>query len=148
PAFDIQGLTVDNLIDFTPALRREALQAVEQFKFGPIFTPSSVVTANNKGTISVPGFGGGANWYSGVADPETGFVYVGSITNPRVEGLTKNDPKTGRVDNDYIGGGTLPRIQGLPLLKPPYGRITAYDMNKGEIAWFIPNGDTLDDIKN
>ena len=46
------------------------------------------------------------------------------------------------------GGPGVPRIQGLPLLKPPYGRITAYDMNKGEIAWMIANGDTPPVIKN
>jgi len=39
-------------------------------------------------------------------------------------------------------------VQGLRLLKPPYGRITAYNMNRGEIAWQIPNGDTPDDVKN
>jgi len=42
----------------------------------------------------------------------------------------------------------VPSVQGLPLLKPPYGRITAYDMNKGTIAWQIPNGDTPDYVKN
>jgi quinoprotein glucose dehydrogenase len=42
----------------------------------------------------------------------------------------------------------VPQLGGLRLLKPPYGRITAYDMNKGDIAWMIPNGDTPPDIKN
>ena len=31
--------------------------------------------------------------------------------------------------------------QGLPLMKPPYGRVTAYDLNKGDIAWMVPNAD-------
>ena len=26
-------------------------------------------------------------------------------------------------------------------MKPPYGRVTAYDMNKGDIAWVAANGD-------
>src|SRR4029434_6403357 len=52
------------------------------------------------------------------------------------------------VDSDYTMGGAIPTIQGLRLLKPPYGRITAYDMNKGEIAWQIPNGDTPPSVKN
>jgi quinoprotein glucose dehydrogenase len=45
-------------------------------------------------------------------------------------------------------GGGVPTIQGLRLMKPPYGRITAYNMNKGEIAWQIPNGDTPPAVKN
>ena len=45
-------------------------------------------------------------------------------------------------------GGGMPTIQGLRLMKPPYGRITAYNMNKGEIAWQIPNGDTPPAVKN
>jgi len=66
-----------------------------------------------------------------------------------VIGLTPNtDPKASGVDTDYTFGGGLPTIQGLRLLKPPYGRITAYDMNKGDIAWQIPNGDTPPSVKN
>ena len=34
------------------------------------------------------------------------------------------------------------------MLKPPYGRITAYNMNRGEIAWQIPNGDTPQAVKD
>jgi quinoprotein glucose dehydrogenase len=39
-------------------------------------------------------------------------------------------------------------VDGLPFFKPPYGRITAYNMNTGDIAWQIANGDTPPDIKN
>ena len=139
PAFDQQGITHDDLIDFTPELRAEAIKALEQYKIGPIYTPGTlVVEGKNKGTIVVPGLGGGANWPSGAADPETGFLYVGSTTNPGLIGLSKNDPKITNVDSDYMMGGQIPSIQGLRLMKPPYGRITAYNMNKGEIAWQIP----------
>ena len=153
PAFDRQGITADDLIDFTPALRQQALQAIEGFRIGPIYTPPSLANApdKTKGTIVLPGFGGGANWESGAADPETGFVYVGSHTSPTLAGLAQPDPNAENfVTSDYaMGGGPgVPRIQGLPLLKPPYGRITAYDMNKGEIAWMIANGDTPPVIKN
>jgi quinoprotein glucose dehydrogenase len=149
PAFDLQGLTENDLIDFTPELRAEAKKALEGFKIGPIFTPPTLVTPTNKGTIQIPGLGGGANWQSGAADPETGFVYVGSSTAPGVVGLTKNtDPATSRVDSDYTMGGTLPTVRGLRIFKPPYGRITAYNMNKGEIAWWIPNGDTPQNVKD
>jgi quinoprotein glucose dehydrogenase len=150
PPFDQHGITHDDLIDFTPALRAEAIKAIEQFKIGPIYTPGTVVVeGKHRGTIVVPGLGGGANWPGGAADPETGFVYVGSATNPGVIGLTPNaDPKTSGVDTDYTFGGGLPTVQGLRLLKPPYGRITAYNMNRGEIAWQIPNGDTPPAVKN
>jgi quinoprotein glucose dehydrogenase len=41
-----------------------------------------------------------------------------------------------------------PNVQGLPIVKPPWGRITAIDLNKGETAWQIVNGDTPPDVKN
>jgi quinoprotein glucose dehydrogenase len=150
PGFDLHGISVDDLIDFTPALREEARRAIEGYRIGPVFSPPSLVVANaNKGTIVAPGFGGGANWQSGAADPETGFVYVGSITSPAVAGVAKTDPADPNKADYTAGRGVpLPRIEGLPLLKPPYGRITAYDMNKGDIAWQIPNGDTPQNIKD
>jgi len=150
PAFDVQGITTNDLIDFTPELRAKAVEAIKPFRIGPIYTPGSLGQApdGTRGTIVVPGFGGGANWESGAADPETGFVYVGSNTGPSVIALTSPQPNT--LTSSYVSGDGLglPRIEGLPLLKPPYGRITAYDMNKGEIAWQIPNGDTPPAIKN
>jgi glucose dehydrogenase len=150
PAFDVQGLTIDNLVDFTPELRAEAIKVISNFTYGPIYTPPSlIVQGGNRGTIVMPGFGGGANWHSGAADPETGFVYVGSTTNPTVMGLNKNDPAQTKLDADYtMGGGQLALASGVRLLKPPYGRITAYNMNRGEIAWQIPNGDTPPAVRN
>jgi quinoprotein glucose dehydrogenase len=153
PPFDLHGISEDDLIDFTPELRAEAIKAIEGYRLGPIFTPPSLVTATNKGTIIVPGLGGGANWPGGAADPETGFVYVGSTTAPSGIGLNPNDraarpPNAACCDTDYTMASSLPTVRGLRLLKPPYGRITAYDMNKGEIAWQIPNGDTPPAVKN
>ena len=145
PGFDVQGYSEDDLIDFTPQLRAVAVEALANYTTGPVYTPASVVTSDNVGTLQLPGFGGGANWPSGAADPETGFVYVGSITNPTVLGLVPNLPARPEDPNysDYRMSGGLPDLPyDLPLLKPPYGRITAYNMNQGEIAWQIPNGDT------
>ena len=72
PAFDHQGVTPDNFIDFTPALKQTALQLLEGYKIGPLYTPppedgSAMVERH----VQVPGYGGGANWQSGAADPET-----------------------------------------------------------------------------
>ena len=156
PAFDLQGVNPDNIIDFTPALKQTALQLLEGYKIGPIFTPPPAATGpgGSKGLVQVPGYNGGANWQSGAADPETGFVYVGSATNPRVVLLTPNATPTPTpgvngacCDSDYLMGGESPQLpNGLRLMKPPYGRITAYDMNRGVMAWQIPNGDTPPNI--
>jgi quinoprotein glucose dehydrogenase len=155
PAFDHQGVTPDNIIDFTPALKQTALQILEGYKIGPLFTPPPASTSGSKGLIQVPGYGGGANWQSGAADPETGFVYVGSATNPRIVLLNPNPNPTPTpgvngacCNSDYLMGGDNPQLpNGLRLMKPPYGRITAYDMNRGAIAWQIPNGDTPPNIQ-
>jgi quinoprotein glucose dehydrogenase len=145
PGFDVQGFAEDALIDFTPELRALALEEIKPYTVGPMYTPPSLVTPTNKGTIVFPGFGGGANWQSGAGDPETGFIYVGSSTNPAVIGLEPILPA--RPDDpdyaDYRMTGSLPQLpNGLRLMKPPYGRITAYDMNQGAIAWQRPNSDT------
>ncbi len=152
PAFEVQGISVDDLINFTPELHAAAVAEISNYTLGPIYTPPSLVTESNRGTIVVPGFGGGANWQSGAADPETGFVYVGSITNPAIIGLVPNIPDPNYLDDpdfaDYRMAGAAPQLpHNLRLLKPPYGRITAYDMNQGAIAWQIPNGDTPPEIK-
>jgi quinoprotein glucose dehydrogenase len=147
PAFDRQGLTPDDLVDFTPAIKQQALQTIESYRIGPIFTPPALQQApdGTKGLIAVPGFTGGANWESGAADPETGYVYVGSQTLPTLVALARMEQYT----SDFVGaGGAVPQIEGFPLVKPPYGRITAYDMNRGDIAWQIVNGDTPPRIKN
>src|ERR1041384_1888548 len=55
PAFDQQGVTKDDLIDFTPELRAEALKAIEQYRLGPLYTPPSLLANGNKGTLAAPG---------------------------------------------------------------------------------------------
>lgn len=149
-AFDRQGLSLDDLIDFTPALRQMALQAVEGYRLGPMFTPPSVVDPSRgmKGTLTFPG-SGGANWEGGALDPETGFLYIGSASRTDTAFYGLLQPAPGQTDMNMIGAsGTLPSVQGLPIIKPPYGRITAIDMTRGETVWQIPNGDTPPEIKN
>jgi len=146
--YDRQGVTIDDLIDFTPALRAEAIEAVKPLRLGPLFTPGSLrdATDGTRGTLSLPGVYGGSNWEGGAFDPETGMLFVGSTTSPYVIALG-ND--SARSDMDYVmAGGRVPTIQGLPLVKPPYSRITAIDLNTGERAWMIPNGETPDAIRD
>jgi quinoprotein glucose dehydrogenase len=160
PGYDVQGLKESDLIDFTPALRQEAIAALKasRLRYGVIYTPGSLANASDgtRGTIAVPGLGGGSNWWGGSADPETGFVYVSSSTSPGVIALQASTapatpPAPGaypRPDYTLGGGAAMPNVQGLRLIKPPYGRITAYDMNKGEHAFIIANGGTPANVRN
>jgi quinoprotein glucose dehydrogenase len=136
PAYERQGVTEADLIDFTPELKAAALEVVKEFEIGPLFTPPS-----EKGTIVNPGWAGGANWAGASFDPETGTLYVPSMTSPIVVQLVKPNPARGNLL--YTRGGTQmpPSLDGLPLLKPPYGRVTALDLNKGETKWVAPIGD-------
>jgi len=138
-AFDYQGISEDTLIDFTPELRAAALEIVAQYDHGPMFTPPSL-----KGAINLPGWGGGANWSGAAVDPETGIIYIPSVTSPMVVKLTKADPQ--KTDFAYVRSRGVSAIQGpegLPLIKPPYSRITAIDLNTGDHRWMVPFGDGL-----
>ena len=75
PPFDRQGVTIDDLIDFTPELRAAALDIVKHYVIGPLFTPPSIKGPgpdDTKGTIQLPGSVGGADWQGAAFDPETG----------------------------------------------------------------------------
>ena len=87
PAFDRQGVMIDDLIDFTPELRAEAIEILQQYRYGPIFTPSSLPGDGLKGTRELPGYTGGANWTGAAVDPDTGILYVPSVTSTEYAGL-------------------------------------------------------------
>ena len=144
PAFDRQGITEDDLIDFTPQLRAEALAIFKRYRTGPVFTPPSVAGEGPndlKGTIELPGSIGGADWTGAAFDPETGMLYVPSMTNPFVANLIPGDPKETNLRYRASTRELIQGPRGLPLVKPPYGRITAIDLNRGETKWTIANGD-------
>ena len=185
PAYDRQGITADDLIDFTPELRAKALELASWYQMGPLYTPAVVSHIDGPlGTLMVPSIAGGTNWPGGSFDPETNMLYV--FSNSGVSGLGVVPPYPGQSDMAYIQGnaatgprtsggagsaasggrteftaaqrerptssrGRPPiglRVDGLPLLKPPYGVIAAIDMNRGEIAWQIPHGQTPDRVRN
>ncbi len=137
--YETQGATEENLIDFTPELRAEAKTILDKYDHGPLFTPPT-----ENGTINLPGWAGGANWWGAAFDPETSMLYVPSISSPISVKLTR--PDAARSNLTFIrGGGAFgqPVVGpgGLPLFKPPWGRITAIDLNTGDHAWMIPHGD-------
>ncbi len=79
--FDRQGVTVDDLIDFTPELRAQALEQAKAYKLGPLFSPPGLTTADGPiATLMLPADVGGANWPGGSFDPETNRLYIHSHT--------------------------------------------------------------------
>jgi quinoprotein glucose dehydrogenase len=135
--FDRQGITDDDLIDFTPELRAEAKAIIAQYDHGPLFTPPS-----ERGTILLPGIGGGANYGGAAVDPGRGILYVPSMTTPTLLRIVAEQSEDGY--HKHMGAPQFGRPQGprgLPLVKPPYGRITAIDLNTGEHVWMQPVGD-------
>ncbi|MSO63134.1 MAG: pyrroloquinoline quinone-dependent dehydrogenase [Acidobacteria bacterium] len=167
PAYERQGVTLDDLIDFTPELKAEGAKLASMYKLGPIFTPPVVSQWEGpRGTLMIPDVTGGANWQGGSYDPETKMFYI--FTNVTVTTLGLLPPEAGRSDMLFVrgaarnpnpaptpaggapagGGGGALNVQGLPLVKPPYATITALDLNKADLAWRIPHGDTADNIKN
>ena len=146
-AYDRQGLGEDDLIDFSPALKAKALAAIKPFRLGPLYTPPSLANAEDGtyGTLSLPSATGGTNWEGGAYDPETGYLYVPSFTNPTVLSLV-HDPKASSVQYICCGRKGVPRVDGLPLVKPPWGRITAIDLNSGDHRWQIANADTPEEV--
>jgi quinoprotein glucose dehydrogenase len=167
--YDLQGVSIDDLIDFTPGLRAEAVKLVSRYTIGPLFTPPPVSRWEGpRGLIMVPSSTGGANWPGGSLDPETNILYIYSFRQPSVIGLINNPA---RSDMNFVngqardpnapppaagaapagageGGGSALTVQGLPLLKPPYGSITATDLNKGEIVWQVAHGETPDAVRS
>ena len=158
PPFDRQGVTEDDLIDFTPALRAAALEVVKPFVLGPLYTPPSLIAeGGTRGTLTIPGAWGAGNWHTGAFDPETGMYYAVSLTLPGVRTVSStagNAEATMEFAGGATGGrggqpqtpagvvaGLGPQVQGLPIVKPPYGRITAYNLRNGDIAWMAANGD-------
>jgi quinoprotein glucose dehydrogenase len=179
PAYSRNGISVDELIDFTPDLRTEAMQLVSKFKIGPIFTPPVLSKIQGPlATLTVGTAAGGTNWPGGSYDPETHTVYVqacnaclfpfGLVPPPNkefsdmdyVQGIAGQEVRMTYGPGEGAGADAAPppasgaagritlTVQGLPLLKPPYGTISAINLDKGEIMWQIPHGETPDVIRN
>jgi len=169
-AYDRQGLAIDDLIDFTPELRAEAMKTIAQYRIGPLFTPPAVSRAEGPiATLAMAAQAPATNWPGGAYDPETHILYVYSQSAVATLGLVP--PAEGTADGVRYhqgtvltgarrtggsgsataqagGAATAPTVQGLPLIKPPYGRINAINLDSGDILWQVPHGETPDAIRN
>ena len=142
--FDLQGARDEDLIDLSPEIHQEAIGIASAFDRGGLYTPPS-----QRGTIFVPGVGGGGNWNGAAIDPETATLYVGTVRVPFV--VTIHPPRAWEGSYDFLGEPKyLAGPRGLPLLKPPFGSMVAIDMNSGEHRWRIPvgNSEAMASIRN
>ena len=136
--FETQGLRDEDLIDFTPELKQQALEIVSQLSIR-----AAVHAAVGRRRRQEPRH----------ADPPEplGRRELGrarrrirrracstssSLSTVGPIGM-RQDPKIS--DMQYIGaygegfpGGSLGGPSGLPLVKPPWGRITAINLNSGD----------------
>jgi quinoprotein glucose dehydrogenase len=110
PAYDRQGVLTDELIDFTPELRAEALKFVSKYKIGPLFTPPVVSQIDGPLATLMGAFA--TNWPGGSYDPETHILYVYSQSGTIALGLVKpSDPK---IDLNYVQGSATAGMRMTP----------------------------------
>ncbi len=188
PAYALNTLKVpDDLIDFTPELRAQALEVIKHYKVGDSpFTPPILGDAN--GLFGAIGAGTATNWPGSAYDPETHTVFA-QATYHAVAARSLVAPPPGFSDIRYVQGmagrsfrevlgpgdccaadgsrrqagqpapspgGPPPNplaeagltVQGLPIFKPPYGVLSAINLDRGEIVWQVPHGDTPDNVRN
>ena len=150
------GLAEDQVIDFTPDLRAEALEVLSRYRVGGPFMPRLYPDHNEDVLDNIRCYGGLNITHPATLDPTTGILYAASSRNCSggmvMLGIDADAPENPRTTGTTISqwvagrGGALPRVQGLPIPKPPYSRISAYDMNTGERLWWIPVGDAPEAI--
>jgi quinoprotein glucose dehydrogenase len=147
--FAKQGFSFDDLVDFTPDIKERALDAIRDYRVGPLFTPPS-----REGTIVMPGAIGGSGWGGAALDQASGMIYIKATNQPALYKIVQ-PTKSDTLDADYtadLGAQglrvTVPtrdstqRAFSLPINKPPYGTLTAIDLRTGDTKWTIPLGDT------
>jgi quinoprotein glucose dehydrogenase len=126
PAFEKQGVTAADFVDFTPAIKARAMEIAGHYTWGPLYEPPAVVSDKVFGTLNLPGLQGGANWPGGSYDPETHTLYIYSKNQFEVTGIVigadgkinqrGGQPAAGSADSN---GGAF---GGVASLNGPVGR--------------------------
>jgi glucose dehydrogenase len=110
-----------------------------------LYTPPSI-----RGSISMAGHNGGTNWGGSAVDPVKKRFFVVSKQIPTFDKLTLDTRPEALAAMPNGGGDVQPyksgvdfmlQSNGLPAINPPWSTITAYDMERGEIIWQVPNGE-------
>ncbi|MEZ5488864.1 MAG: PQQ-binding-like beta-propeller repeat protein [Gammaproteobacteria bacterium] len=149
-------LTPDRVVDWTPEIRRRALEILSTFNVGGPFLPRNHAGFN--GALNMACEGGVNIYHPSIIDPTTGIMYAshkprcsGGLVQPGADvDVPDSIMTTGTTIAQWVAGRgiSLPRVEGLPIFKPPYNRLSAYDMNRGERIWWIPIGEPSEQVKN
>ena len=104
PAYARQAVTPEEVVDFTPELKAQALKNLEAFKIGPMFNPPVVSKIGGPvGAMTVGTLNGGTNWPGAGYDPETHTAYL-PASNSAVAPLGLVEPPKGFSDIRYVSG--------------------------------------------
>ncbi len=95
PPFAKQGVTVDDLVDWTPEIKARALEIASHYQLAALYDPPPLVNDKLFGALCMPGLQGGINWPGASYDPETKVIYVFSKNEMGVIGATVT--KEGKV---------------------------------------------------
>ncbi len=139
-AFDRQGISQNDLIDLLPELNQEARAALQDYDYGPLFTPPS-----ERGAVVLPGSRGGASWAGAAYDEASGILYVPSITAPpEIIALKKNPPEApegySAVPERLIIPSGVPISTGARVWMQPLGNgyrdhPAIRSLNLGRLGW-------------
>jgi quinoprotein glucose dehydrogenase len=120
PAFAKQGVSEDDLIDWTPQIKARAREIASHYTMGPLFTPPALVNDKILGTLNLPGLQGGANWPGGSYDPDTHTLYIFAKNQFEITGVVQDpdgkvhqrggQPAPGSADS---GGGAFGGVASL-----------------------------------
>lgn len=160
PALVPQNLRESDLLDSDPKHLKACRARLAALRNEGLFTPPSV-----RGTVLYPGPAGGVNWPGGAFDPGRGTLYVPVNNVPMIGYLDPLPPDNFKRTDDVIlqsalralrwlrsGKGTGLRYHmihrgyfmhdGLPCNRPPWGALVAVNLDRGEIDWNVPLGET------
>lgn len=149
PPYLSLGFHEEDLIDFTPELREQALEIADQYVTGPLYTPPTPVReGGTQGTWVNPGYQGGSNWNGAAFDPETGHMYVPLRKAPMVASL--GEANSDETDWRYLRERSIfiQGPEGLPIMRPPWSLVTATDMNQGQHVWSTNIGPAPESVQS
>ena len=159
PAYAKNGTSIDDLIDFTPELRAQAVTIASRYKLGPIFTPPVVSKAEGRSRTLARGPTNGGIELARRSIRSRDSYGLRRVVERGAGGARPRSAEQGSLRHELgrghraapagggRGGGGL-SVQGLSIFKPPYGTISAINLDKGDIAWQVPHGETPDAVRN